>query len=430
MRRAALVAAAAGLAGCIDPGAFTCAQDADCGGGGVCELGGYCSFTDDGCDSGRRYGEHSGPLASTCVGASGTNGDGIVDIALGADHACARNADGAVACWGSNVNGALGDGTTHGRTAPVAVDGLDPVTALAAGELHTCAVAAGIVWCWGGGDNGQLGDGKGRDRNSPAPIAGLTAEPELSQVVDVAAGDVHSCALTSAGTVYCWGKNTHGQLGLGDPDVRTSPVRVDLSDVVSLAANGADTCAVTSDHTAYCWGKDQYGQLGLGDTEDRLSPTRMPWLDDTTFDIGGDHICAIDAAGAVRCAGRNDHGQLGDGGTHQQSLPVQVKGMPSSVELAAGDRFTCGRTFDDVRCWGRDDDGELGDGPGQDRSKPQGPVALGARAARIDAGKRHACALTIDGAVWCWGADDLGQRGDGDGSANAPVSQVAFPSAD
>ncbi len=426
MARAALAVATAALAGCIDPGAFICAQDADCGSGGACEPAGFCSFADTDCDSGRRYGEHSGSLASTCVGDT-SGGDGMVEIALGADHACARDAAGAIACWGSNVNGALGDGTTDDASAPIAVAGLPPVTRLAAGELHTCAIADGIVWCWGGGDHGQLGDGDRHDRGTPAPIAGLTDEPELSQVVNLALGEFQSCALTSGGAVYCWGENQYGQLGLGDTDERATPARVAVSGIVSLVADGDDTCAIATDHTVYCWGKNQYGQLGLGDTDDRLSPTRVPWLDDTVFDVGGDHLCAIDAAGATRCAGRNDYGQIGDGSIEARSRPVVVQGMPSAVELAAGDWFTCGRTFDDVRCWGRNDDGELGDGPGDNRNKPKKPVGLVARAGRIAAGERHVCALAIDGAVWCWGADDLGQRGDGDQPGNAPVSRVAFP---
>ena len=110
--------------------------------------------------------------------------------------------NGAVSCWGANADGELGDGTTTNRPTPVPVSGLSAgVVAVAAGQKHTCALTSGgAVWCWGNNWYGQLGDGTTTGRPTPVPVSGLS-----SGVVALAAGMYHTCALTSGGAVVCWG---------------------------------------------------------------------------------------------------------------------------------------------------------------------------------------------------------------------------------
>ena len=145
-------------------------------------------------------------------------GEGVQQIVAGESHTCALTTAGAVQCWGNNGNGQLGDGSTTGRTTPVAVPGLGSgVTALAAGGLHTCALTtAGAVQCWGYNDYGQLGDGSATHRNTPVAVQGLG-----SGVTALAAGAYHTCALTTAGAAQCWGNNGYGQLGDGSTTGRT-----------------------------------------------------------------------------------------------------------------------------------------------------------------------------------------------------------------
>jgi alpha-tubulin suppressor-like RCC1 family protein len=204
---------------------------------------------------------------------------GVVEVASGASHNCARLADGTVRCWGSNVYGALGEGTTDTgegaaqpttyRTEPGHVAGLSDVAQISAFSETTCAVTKqGQVACWGKNERGRLGNGEwGGEQSRPVVIDGITTAVE----VDVGA---HACARLRDGTMRCWGWNAWGMLGDGtDVDSATRPVVVrGLSGVKQIAVGSTSTCART-DRGTYCWGFNNYGQLGDGTTQDRPAPT-------------------------------------------------------------------------------------------------------------------------------------------------------------
>ncbi|MBC7227797.1 MAG: chromosome condensation regulator RCC1 [Thermoflexales bacterium] len=350
----------------------------------------------------------------------------VVAIAAGGAHTCALTRSGAVRCWGWNWYGQLGDGTKTDRPMPVGVVGLGrDVVAIAAGEAHTCALTrSGAVWCWGSNGGGELGDGTTTDRPTPVRVVGLG-----SDVVAIAAGWAHTCALTAGGEVRCWGANV-GQLGDGTTTDRPTPVGVMGLEkgVAAVAAGGLHTCALSTDGGVRCWGQNQYGQLGDGTTTDRLTPVDVVGLERGVAAVaaGWGHTCALSTDGGVRCWGQNQSGELGDDTTLQRNTPVEVVSLRrDGVAITAGWGHTCALTQGGrVMCWGANEFGQLGDGTFTGSAVPVGGVGLSGVVA-IDAGDAHTCALTTDGGVRCWGSNTLGQLGDGTTTdRNMPVEVV------
>ena len=305
-------------------------------------------------------------------------GDGTA-ISSGNASTCALTRAGGVRCWGENFNGQVGDGTTVIRNKPVDVSGLaNGVTAISVGGASSCALTvAGGVKCWGENCCGQLGDGTAIDRHVPVDVVGLT-----TGVTATAANGGYTCALTNAGGVRCWGNNSHGQLGDGTTDERRTPVDVLglTSGVAAIAVGGLHTCALTSAGGIKCWGYNIAGQLGDGTQEDRHTPVDVRTLSSgvVALTAGFQHTCALTSAGTAKCWGYNAFGQLGDGSTIDSRAPVDVKGLTSVAELAANGQYTCARTTaGEIACWGGNSNGQLGDGTKTRRMAPVLVVGFG-----------------------------------------------------
>ncbi|MEX0786798.1 MAG: chromosome condensation regulator RCC1, partial [Dehalococcoidia bacterium] len=329
------------------------------------------------------------------------SGIDVVAVEAGGRHTCIIVDEGDVMCWGQNVAGQLGDGTTDGSSAPVQVPGLSGVQAISAAELHTCALMSdGRVLCWGEHD-GRLGVPAPDGAPSPTPefvCADESCVSSLSGVLAVSAGGAHTCALMDGGAVKCWGENEDGQLGDGTMTDRTTPVEVaGLPGAVAVAAGGSHTCAITAGGAAFCWGSNGEGQIGDGRACGFRcsSPSPVTGLENSAAAItsAGLHSCALTAAGAVRCWGLNFDGQAGDG--TEDNIRIEstaVSGLSSGVvAISADGRFrghTCAlRAAGDVRCWGDNDDGQLGDGTTTDRLVPVTVPGL-ADIAALAAGKK------------------------------------------
>ncbi len=306
-------------------------------------------------------------LANVPPVAVGTGFGTVVAIAAGTNYSCALSSGGLVKCWGGNDYGQLGQGNityvgddtsrkVEDASAVALGAGFEIVVAITIGNYHTCALSSGgAVKCWGNGGNGKLGQGNSDNvsaydsfQASQSPVAIGWSSGVVTAAI--AAGEYHTCALSSAGEVKCWGANTHGALGQGDTVMVSNdddPVLAEIDPVTTGWSSGVSaaiatgeyhTCALSSGGLVKCWGYNAYGQLGQGNTYkvsdghpfdagtdpdtpadvgvDGISPVALGWssgIVTTAIAAGRSHSCALSSGDSVKCWGRNQSGQLGQG---------------------------------------------------------------------------------------------------------------------
>jgi alpha-tubulin suppressor-like RCC1 family protein len=347
----------------------------------------------------------------------------FIEITGGAAHACALSDDGDVWCWGANNLGQAGQGVVSAvvRT-PTRIASSRSYIAVAAGAMHTCAIATdNTLDCWGFNASGELGRG---DWQMDCGVGPCSPEPHpvvsLRRFISVVAGHQHTCAV-SGGEAWCWGRNARGELGIEDDGDRCDgspcarvPTRVaSLSSVVAMTAGGEHTCAIARDST-WCWGDNRAGQLGIGQPQLQRAAKPMRVATDYRFEklaSGATHTCGLTSDRAIACWGDNDAGQLGAGFTNRSDVPLRESMRLGWRSLSAAARTTCGITdAGDVRCWGFSSGDRLGTAPPD--SCAAGPCARLAtivpslsRATRVSVGGTFACASTTD-VVRCWGGAD------------------------
>jgi alpha-tubulin suppressor-like RCC1 family protein/subtilase family serine protease len=271
----------------------------------------------------------------------------------------------------------------------------------------------------------------------------------ISNATAIVAGEYHTCAQLSDGTVKCWGDNSSAQLGNGTtagPDCggicSATPVAVSgISTATAVAAGFFHTCAVLFDSTVECWGYNHYGQLGNGTTADSSTPVSVSGVSTATAVAAGyDHTCAVLSDSTVECWGANAFGQLGNGtntgpqdcdGDPCSTLPVPVSGITTATAVSAGYLHTCAELSDGtVECWGYNGSGQLGDGTSLNFAVTPVSVFGISTATAVAAGVQHTCALLSDGTVKCWGANSSGQLGNGKTTdSSTPVSAIGISTA-
>jgi alpha-tubulin suppressor-like RCC1 family protein len=253
----------------------------------------------------------------------------VLAVGDGDAMSCALTVSGRVLCWNilRGMPSDYGEATSDGG--PIHIAGLPTdITAISLGGYHVCALTAkGEVICWGSNEFGQLG-------SEPPGSVGLGPAPPvpLPPAVSIATGWDHTCALTVAGKVKCWGWNGFGQLGSNSvPDDTATPVDVqgldpDVVRVVGGPENHA-TCAVTAKGSVKCWGL-VYAYLRPGWSE-KDGPVSIPGLDlpIETLAIGSAHICALTRTNRILCWGQNESGQLGTGSYASSDRPQFVVGF-------------------------------------------------------------------------------------------------------
>jgi alpha-tubulin suppressor-like RCC1 family protein len=200
----------------------------------------------------------------------------VSSLELGGNFGCIVQS-GALSCWGQNNRGQIATDPMVAPTMPTpTVMPVDDVSAVALGRTHTCALTnAGTIACWGRGTEGQLGDGLGVDAFA---VVAVVWPPEAGVPIAIESGDQHTCAIDDGGALWCWGSNAQGQLMLepdmnGFDDYTLVPVRVDVGvGVVAVTGGVTHTCALTEDARVLCWGTNTSGQIGDGTTNYAFEP--------------------------------------------------------------------------------------------------------------------------------------------------------------
>jgi alpha-tubulin suppressor-like RCC1 family protein len=328
---------------------------------------------------------------------------GAQTISAGYNASCA-NINGAVKCWGYNVNGALGNGTNNDTITAVQVSGLTVgLQDFAVGSYHSCAVVNGGVQCWGRNDYGQLGDATTINRSSP-----VIAIPVGTGAQSVAVGDYHTCAIVNGG-VRCWGLNDKNQISPAATAYFTTPQIFTqmsgatnfTSGVQMITAGSKFSCAVKNGLT-YCWGDNTDGILGAGV---KGGSSAIPGVLSSTvhslISSSAGSTCITSSVNQIRCWGTNNADPLSNAGGPSQSVYGNNQGIQG---FAMSDSHHCAVRRGLAECWGLNSTGVLGDGSTLDsQGTPVQVTGLTSDVQGISVTEDSSCAI-VNGAIKCWGA--------------------------
>ena len=281
----------------------------------------------------------------------------VRQVSAGGGNTVAIKTDGTLWAWGNNGAGQLGDGTNEEKNTPVQI-GQDRWASVSAGS-HTVAIKTdGSLWAWGWNMYGQLGDGTNEDKNTPVQIG-------QDRWTSLSAGGGHTVAIKTDGTLWAWGNNWFRQLGDGTDgtaESKNTPVQIG-SGYVSVSAGDYHTLAIKTDGTLWAWGDNDYGQLGDGTNEGKNTPVLIGtgWA---YVSAGSDHIVAIKTDGTLWAWGDNNYGQLGNGSSGigyygGKDTPVQI-GQDRWTSVSAGSHTVAIKTNGSLWVWGRNNNGQLG----------------------------------------------------------------------
>ncbi len=266
---------------------------------------------------------------------------------------CCGIEKGRVICWGSNKDITQVKSTDQETTPPTAIAGVEEAVAVAVGSYHACALtSAGTVFCWGSNSYGEIGAGDRPDRSSiPAMVKGL------ADVADVALDYNISCARTKEGKVFCWGSNMYGMLGASASYQSAMPQAISgLPPIRRLGVEHSHACALSNEGEVFCWGSNEYNRLGRHRLRESRTPLKVEELKDITdIAVGMDHNCALRSDNTVHCWGSRLNGRLGDGMVSEYHTPMNVPNLKQAVSLCSGEYGweTCAVRGDGVQvCWG------------------------------------------------------------------------------
>lgn len=349
-------------------------------------------------------------------------------IASGGYHTCViTGTDKSVKCWGANAIAQLGYQTpSTPQPTPQTISGLTGAKAVVAGDRHSCIITStDTIKCWGGNSAGQLGveEADYIDAVRVTPVGPTT----LSDVKELAASNRNTCAIVTEGgsdEVYCFGNNTHGQIGKSNLVVGYAiPQKVDgLTGAKKVTVGEFHTCAINAIDEVHCWGRNDFFQIGAPSSV-AMSHTlvKITGVDGATdISAGGSHTCAILADTTVKCWGANDRAQLGANPTERSATPLAVSGLTGVKSLAVGGNRSCAITSSGgISCWGDNSDGQISLTERKTRNRDylttSTPIPGFSNIVSASAGIAHMCSIELIGKstqrVKCYGSNQFSQLG-------------------
>lgn len=346
-------------------------------------------------------------------------------ITAGFTNVCALD-DGQAYCWGEGLFGGLGNGTNAPESAvPVPVSGGHVFREIHTRSSHVCALDdQDRTWCWGANVFGQLGAPDSVfDSNVPVEVATAPAFEKLR------VGAFHNCGLTAAGAAYCWGSNGGGALGIGTvSEKELAPTAVVGGHVFQDLALGSNfSCGLDDQGDIWCWGQ-KAAALGLGNDVPWENPVPQKLDLPTTFQsitASPYHVCALDVGGSIWCWGQGEGGQLGVAPDSpwffEVFTPTKLPGTRTYVAVYAGGHHTCALDDQGIAwCWGANDLGQLGTGDLTADHEPR-EVMGGLTFVELALGENTTCGRTTDGSTYCWGDGNSGRLGDGTTGGSWPL---------
>lgn len=334
------------------------------------------------------------------------------DIKSFGNHAVALKEDFTIWTWGNNQYGQLGDNTTTSQLIPVQIAGSPrSYTAIDCGGTHSLAIdSVGVSWAWGNNQSGQLGDNTNTSRLTPVSIVGGNTFARLS------GGDTHTIAVDTSDALFCWGSNVYGELGNNGNTNTASPIYIaTIFPFVKVSAGKNYSTAIDFKGGGWAWGYNNKGQLGDGTTTSRLTPVSIIFLDKSFVEItaNSDFNIAYDDLSAGWAWGNNDVGQLGDDTLVSKLSPVLVnRSEISFISISNGDAHSLGVDIDgNLWVWGKNNVGQLGDNTTTSKTIPTAIFVTNTTFTKVAAGNEVSYALDTNGRIWAWGSNSFGKLG-------------------